>query len=322
MDGLTAVLAGAALSEAGPRRRFGAAATLLVAAAALAPDADVLIGIMDRDAMVFDRRGITHSIFALPLIAALLAAIAKRWMTGTTFLQRFALALTGTALHVLLDALDATGFKPWAPLAATSARWSWMAPFDPWLWAMLGAGLVAGWIVPRFGVTAARSALVIGTMYVCLCGGYHALADAHLKETLTRLGLRPSRMESYAQALNPVRWIAIGWVGDRYYVTRIHALKGLEGRVQVYMRQELPERLKGPFSARYAGWAHAPLVRPLAEDQGGGLALCDLRFLGRPEGLPYVARIGEDAGGTTRHAWLSRRLAPPVPDEEYELPKR
>lgn len=322
MDGLTAVLAGAALAEAGPRRRFGAPATFLIAVAAIAPDADLIFGLADRDSLVFDRRTITHSILALPLIAAALAAIWKRWMPETKFLHRFGLACAGTFLHALLDAVDATGFHPYAPLSDATWRMSWMAPFDPWLWAILGAGLVAARLSEHWAATSARSALVIATIYVFLCGGYHALANAQMKEALTRLGIRPERIAVYPQILSPIRWNAIGWVNDRYYQADIHALRGLEGRIKVFIRQPVPEKLKGPFTARFEKWAHAPLVRPLAEDQGGGLAICDLRFLGRPEGLPYVARIGEDAGGTTRHAWLSRRLAPPVPDEEYELPRR
>lgn len=322
MDGLTAVLAGAALAEAGPRRRFGPAATALIVTAALAPDADLLIGIVDRDALVFDRRGLTHSVVALPLLAAALAGLWRRWLPHASFIARFALALAGTLLHALLDALDATGFMPWAPVADTTIRWCWMAPFDPWLWLMLGLGLATGWMLPRWGTAAARTSIVAGTVYVFLCGGYHALANAHLKESLTRMGIRAERIESYPQLLSPIRWSAIAWVGDRYYQGKIHALKGLDGRINVFIRQDLPEKLNGPFASRYRRWAHAPLVRPLAEDQGGGLAICDLRFLGRPEGLPYVARIGEDAGGATKHAWLTRRLAPPVPDEEYELPKR
>lgn len=290
--------------------------------AALAPDADLLIGLFDRDGLVFDRRTITHSVFALPLIAAGLAGLWRRWMPDTAWRSRFGLALAGTLLHALLDAVDATGFMPWAPVSETTVRWSWMAPFDPWLWLMLGSGLVTGWMLPRWEMAAARTALIFGTMYVFLCGGYHALANAQMKESLTRLGIRAARIESYPQLLSPIRWSAIGWVGDRYYQAKIHALRGLDGRVHVFLRTELPETLRGPFSARYVRWAHAPLVRPLADDQGGGLAVCDLRFLGRPEGLPYVARISEDAGGITRHAWLTRRLAPPVADEEYELPKR
>lgn len=289
---------------------------------ALIPDADLLLGLADRDALVFDRRALTHSLVALPLLALALGAFWNRWMPGSNLLHRFGLALAGTLLHALLDALDATGFQPYAPVTDTVWRLSWMAPFDPWLWAMLGAGVIGARLSESWAVTSARSAIVIAMLYVFLCGGYHALATAQMKESLTRLGVRPERIESYPQILSPVRWNCIGRLGERYYQADIQALRGLEGRIKVYIRQPIPEKLKGPFTAKYEHWAHAPLVRPLAEDQGGGLAICDLRFLGRPEGLPYVARIGEDAGGSTRHAWLTRRLAPPVPDEEYELPKR
>jgi membrane-bound metal-dependent hydrolase YbcI (DUF457 family) len=322
MDGLSCALAAAALAEAGPRRRFGPAATFLVAVAATAPDLDVLAGLIDRDALVFGRRGVTHSLPVLAAIAAGLASLWGRWLPVVGFGRRFGLALAGTALHGLLDLLDATGFRPFAPFMDTAWRRGWLPPFDPWLWAMLGTGLVAGWIMPAWGVASARTALVVAGLYTLLCGGYHALAKAHLKESLTRIGVRAERLEAYARVLSPLTWTTVGWLGDRYYVAEIHALRGLEGRVKTYLRHPVPDRLRGPFVARYERWAHAPLVRPLDDSQGGGLAILDLRFLGRPDGLPYVARLGETAGGETRHAWLTRSLAPPIPDEEYELPKR
>ena len=81
------------------------------------------------------------------------------------------------------------------------------------------------------------------------------------------------------------------------------------------------------FVQTYAWWARAPVLRLVAGAVIAGkpappdVVLFDLRFLNRTTGLPFVARLEQEAGGAVAHHWFGWGEFPaPAPDQEYELP--
>jgi inner membrane protein len=175
MDNLCHTLVGAALGEAGLRRRTRFASTVLMVSANL-PDVDVLVFATSTPAVSF-RRGWTHGILAqllLPVAVTIAMMIVNRMRPAASArsgdqVPAFSvgwvllLAYIGVFSHVLLDYMNNYGVRLLAPF-----DWHWFyadALFivDPWLWLSLGAGT---WLSrKRRTPAAARGALVFAAAY-------------------------------------------------------------------------------------------------------------------------------------------------------------
>ncbi len=172
MDNVCHTLVGAALGEAGLKRRTRYGQATLMIASNL-PDLDVLVFLTDTNGIAF-RRGWTHGIAAQLLLPVALAAV--MWTAGRLRRGRMtdgppvhagwllALSFAGVYAHVFLDFLNNYGIRLLAPL-----DWRWFygdAVFivDPWLWLTLGAGV---WAARRQRApAAARAALAFAACYV------------------------------------------------------------------------------------------------------------------------------------------------------------
>jgi inner membrane protein len=177
MDNLCHTLVGAALGEAGLKRRtrFGNA-TLMIASNL--PDLDVLAFTTNTPSVAL-RRGWTHGVLAQALLPVLLTAVilavarrrpARRLAslgTGDPPIRARELLLlsyVGVILHVLMDLLNTYGVRLLMPF---DRRWFYgdvLFIVDPWLWIVLGTGV---WIARRRHSTrAARRSLLVASAYV------------------------------------------------------------------------------------------------------------------------------------------------------------
>jgi inner membrane protein len=176
MDNICHTLVGAAMSEAGLRRRTRMAGPALMVANNL-PDLDVLVFATGASAVAF-RRGWTHGILAQALLPLLLTAaivivdrvrtrphagegrqpLSIRWLLGLSYL--------GVLAHVFLDYLNTYGVRLLAPF-----DWRWFygdAVFiiDLALWVSLGLGV---WASRRLSVERpARAALAFAVCYIAV----------------------------------------------------------------------------------------------------------------------------------------------------------
>lgn len=171
MDNLCHTLVGAALGEAGLKKRTRFANATLMIASNL-PDVDVLVFATSTPSVAF-RRGWTHGPIAqalLPIVlTALVLAIARAWPgRGGAAPARagwlLLLSYVGVMLHVALDLLNPYGLRILAPF-----DWRWfygdtLFIIDPWLWLVLGIGV---WVARRrAAVEPARWGLMLGTIYI------------------------------------------------------------------------------------------------------------------------------------------------------------
>ncbi len=292
---------------------------MLLIVSANFPDIDILLNLISRDAYVFLHRGFTHSLHGVILQALLLAWLARFVFPVKSFGLLFGLALLGQASHVLMDLANAWGTMIFWPFSGSRYALGWVAIIDPWMWGLLAAGLVAGMGTKVWSVTINRVTLGLLAGYYLFCGANQVTAKAYFRKALAQLQIRVERVEAFPQFQNPFRWNVIGWAPDRYYQGYVHALDGLQGRVRIFFMRQIPPSLESPFVKEYRRWAGAPLLRHLANDPEGAPALCDLRFLGREEGLPFVVRLSREGAGQPRHRWVGRR-APPAANQEFELP--
>ncbi len=123
MDAITHGLTGALVAKAFFSNKHGRVGTAAVTIGAVFPDSDVIFGLFtaNRLATMELHRGVTHSYLALPLFAALLAGVTKRFAPQKKFLSLWSLYALGLAVHIFLDLITSWGTMIWSPLNKTRA---------------------------------------------------------------------------------------------------------------------------------------------------------------------------------------------------------
>lgn len=226
MDNLCHTLAGAALAQAGLKRRTPLGAATLVIAANL-PDLDALAYLRDPVFALAVRRGWTHGVLAMLVLPPLFAGLMLGWdrlarrprglepaRPGPLLL----LAALGVWSHPLLDLLNTYGVRLLAPF---SDRWFYgdaVFIVDPWLWLLLGgaAGLAAwrerqrepgptgrpgaasgaggvGGVAGLGAAALARAGLIAAGAYCAIMAGSGLAARALVRREAAAAGLRFTR---------------------------------------------------------------------------------------------------------------------------------
>lgn len=228
MDNLCHTLAGAALGEAGLKRRTAMGTATLMLASNL-PDLDVLVFATDTLAMSF-RRGWSHGVLAMAVLPPLLAGgmlLWDRWRRRGGLARPpvrvgglLLLAYLGTWLHVFMDWLNSYGVRLFKPF---SDRWFYgdaLYIIDPILYVMFGAAIVAARMAARRGDAAperwARRGLAVAAVYVCLMLGSNWWARAEVASGLTRAGRDGARFMVTPVFANPFRREVIVEMDERY----------------------------------------------------------------------------------------------------------
>ncbi len=279
MDNLCHTLAGAALGRAGlaDRTRYGM--TTLVVAANI-PDIDVAVFLTDTLPMSF-RRGWTHGILAqiaLPLLLAggmLALARARRGRDSdppARFSQLLLLSYIGLFSHVFLDWLNSYGVRLLMPF---SNRWFYgdaLYIVDPWMWLVLGAGvLAAGRLRARRHPAArrpARIALAVAAVYCLAMLASNAWARGTVQTALDRAGQPGARFMVTPVVVNPFRREVVIDTGRRYekgdlwFEPAPHFRPGGYG-VDIGLDTPAGARAKAqPRVQAYLGWSRFPFLVP------------------------------------------------------------
>lgn len=223
MDNLCHTLAGAAIGEAGLKRRtrFGSAALMI---AANLPDVDALILLSGGPSVAF-RRGWTHGVLAqavwpFVLTAMLLLVNRLRPPTHRDAPQAEPAALlllscVGILSHVFMDYLNNYGVRLLMPF---SGKWFYgdaVFIIDPWLWAILGTGVL--WARRRHTVRPARAAMGIAGVYIAAMLALAVVSRRIvLDEWIAAHGTEPQGLMVGPAPVNPVRKAVIVDAGDRY----------------------------------------------------------------------------------------------------------
>lgn len=232
MDNLAHTLVGAALGQAGLKKKTGLGMATLMIAANL-PDIDAVTMLTERGSLAL-RRGWTHGPLALlvlpPLLAGAMFAF-DRWQTrrGTRppsrlpvmFYWLAVLAYIGILTHPLLDFLNTYGIRCLMPF---SERWFYgdtLFIIDLWVWSILGFGIWLSRKREKMGASAAfrpaLAALVVVAGYIGAMGvsGYIAEHLAAREAEARGLGI-PQRVVASPVPINPFRREIVFDFGQAY----------------------------------------------------------------------------------------------------------
>ena len=226
MDNLCHTLAGAALGEAGLKRRTALGSVTLMLASNL-PDIDVAVFATDTLAMSF-RRGWTHGVVAqllLPVAFAgvMLAAermIARDRHPPANFRGLLLLSYVGLWLHIFMDWLNSYGVRLLKPF---SDRWFYgdaLYIVDPILYVIFGGAILLSRRAARRGDPRpsrfARAGLIIASAYVAAMLASNWWARAEVRNGLERAGRGDQRFMVTPVFGNPLRRDVIVDMGERY----------------------------------------------------------------------------------------------------------
>jgi inner membrane protein len=298
MDNLTHSLVGALLGQMGLKRKTGLAMPALIVGANI-PDIDAGCTVLGTVSLAM-RRGITHGPIAmLVLPLALTGALVwyDRWQErrGTRPATRLpvrsgwllALAFLGCLSHPFFDWLNSYGVRLLEPF---SQRWFYgdaLFIIDPWLWAMLIAGVWLAWRRDRAGRADWRrpawAALGGIVAYVALNLGITARVAAEARATIpgaTTVVANPQPFAFWSRD-------ALVRTDQIYFVMRRPNGEGaLENALWPIERK--PVGMNDPrirLRARDRRDAQAFLFwsrMPIAELRGDTIVLRDQRFLNMP----------------------------------------
>lgn len=289
LDNLAHTLVGAALAEAGLKRRTPLGFATLVIAANL-PDIDVVSFLWD-GSLEF-RRGWTHGLLAIVVLPLLLTGAIllydqtvhrrRAHLEPVIPTQIFLLAFVGVLSHPLLDWLNTYGMRWLMPF---SERWFYgdaLFIADPWIWLVLGSGVVVA--RRRESVDKARRAIAVAAVYVVVMLASSGPARGMIERAMLSRGL-------------PVQEVMVGPVPANPNVREVVMRRGnvyLRGRLQWLPRPRLTidERLvpinalhpaaqlaaARPEARQFLRWARFPFYRVEPIESGFAVRIDDLRY--------------------------------------------
>jgi len=303
MDNLCHTLVGAALAEAGLRRKTPLATAALVIGANI-PDVDGILYWLNRpiEALVF-RRGWTHGALAMavwPFVITGLMLAWDRWVRRRRHPELAPavpqallwLALVAVLTHPLLDLCNTYGVRLLMPFSAHWFHGDTLFIIDPWMWLALGVGYLLARDLRRKGRRRpewpARAALTAATAYILLMAVSNVLARGMVRRAATaeggpaveRLMVSPLPLNPFRRSVVIARDCAYE-MGSFDWLHQPHYRR--EGPlVRRYIGADAPDARAAAAATRqgriFLGWARFPVFEVLRAGEGYEVLLADARY--------------------------------------------
>ena len=310
MDPVTHTLVGVSLAQAGLRKRTAlATATLIIGANA--PDIDALAYFWGSETAVWFRRGITHGILALLVLPLILTGVILLWNRIVRARRPGAsagavrpgqvlfLASVAIATHPTLDFLNSYGMRWLAPFS-----WTWfygdaLFIIDPWVWAIMAAGI---WMA-RSGVRWPRLGLIVVTTYAALMGASNIAARSIVAATLADEGISVERMMVAPLAVTPfTRWVLVqDSQGYRGGILRWLPRPVVELEVLPFDKNAtspvIETAIMNDTARRFLSWARFPYYVQQGLPDGHIVLIGDARYTLDPESSWASTRVRVESPG-------------------------
>lgn len=291
MDSLTQIVLGASVAAAIVPAAHRRAALAAGAVLGTLPDLDgIPIALMTDDPVLrmTMHRGLTHSLLVLPLVAAGIWWLFKRFGKGRVAESpvRWFWAITLALItHPLLDAFTVYGTQLWWPFTPPPAMWSSVFIIDPLytIWLLIGV-LVAAFAGPR--LIAARlitAGLVLSTAYLGWSLIAKGLVAREADRALLAMGLGDAPRFSVPMPVNTMLWRVVAMT-DEGYVEGFRSLAVDRGPMQFTAYPSdvaaLRENAGLPAVRRLAWFNHGFMGAAVVDET---LQLSDLRMGNEPD---------------------------------------
>jgi inner membrane protein len=309
IDPVCHTLVGAALGRSGLSRRTAyGTATLLIGANL--PDIDIFAYLDGPGADLAFRRGWTHGIPAMIVLPLALTAfvvlldLAVRRVTRATLPSSVSvtgvlrLAAIAVWTHPMLDTLNTYGVRWLMPF---SQRWLYgdtLFIVDPWLWLILGIGILLSGERKRSRQPAgrtsrpARLALTVGSVYVALMALMGVASRRIAARELTMMSGEPvEKLMLGPTPLTPFVRQVVAAQGARYRTGQFRWLRRPHidpATVRIYSRGQpasgpVASAIQSELGRRFLSWARFPVFQSVATRDGATLVyVIDLRYADRP----------------------------------------
>lgn len=231
MDTLTHALSGALVARVtepralGPDRLPRRLRMWIGFWAAAFPDSDFVLGFIDPLTYLATHRGLTHSVFLLPVWAAglgwLFARIVRRGYSWRAFAG---VAALGIGMHIAGDVITAYGTMLLTPFSYARISWPTTFIIDPYFTAIIVAGLIIG---VRFPDT--RLPAVLGLAALATYVGFQTLlqnqAVAIGKGYAARERLGAPEVYAIPQPFSPFNWMIAIADDTTYHIAYVNLIR-------------------------------------------------------------------------------------------------
>ncbi len=228
MDTLTHALSGALLARATApdpaNARISTAARVGAGFLAAAfPDLDFLLAYVSPAAYLTGHRGVTHSVFLLPLWAVLLAWIMAKIDRGKGAIVRDYLGVCalGVGAHIVGDLITSFGTMIYAPFSDARVAWSTTFIIDLWFSGIIVVGLLGSLAWRR-----SRAPAVIGLAALAGYVGFQAVLHSRAVdfgvEYARRAGFGAPKITAIPRPVSPFNWTVFVAEGDRYHHAHVN----------------------------------------------------------------------------------------------------
>jgi inner membrane protein len=280
MDNLTHTLVGLAMGEAGLRRKLGRGTTLTLAVASNLPDLDAVLAFFSGGEALLFRRMFTHSVFGIPIIAALAAFLFHLLYKHISWRALFGLCLLGMGVHVFFDLINSYGVVLLYPLSLKRFELAWVFIIDLILWGILVLPFLISMLWKHWLEKLTRIALMLMFTYVAFCGLARFQATRILNQIAVKEGLTPNFVYVFPEALGPHRFRGVVREGEEYQMYMIYILSGRYGLKERFHTEENSSEaqvIRLRKEVRRLEWFFkAPVWKKVSEK--GVFEVFDLRF--------------------------------------------
>ena len=238
-------------------------------------DVDLISALIGPGVYLFARRTFTHSIWGTVAVIAVVVGAAQLLRSGsgpshtpvrnaenalrkaaaTTNARIAALFIAATlaaVFHVLMDVSTSAGVALLWPSRETRFAWDWLPGVDPWILAVLLAGILLPELFaligseigtkdksPR-GRTGAIAALVLVLLYVGTRATLHANAVAQL-DAHTYRGESPRRLAAFAEPVSLVTWHGVVETATQICMVSVPAVESVRFDPEIGVCVHKPE---------------------------------------------------------------------------------
>jgi membrane-bound metal-dependent hydrolase YbcI (DUF457 family) len=293
MDNITHSLIGVAVANAGLKQKWGPGTLFTLFLASNIPDIDIFWSLYRGAFGYLERRMLTHSIFGLPVLVALLAFFLRKLYPALNYRKIFGLGILGAGLHVFFDMLNSYGVVVFYPASRARLEFSCVFIIDLIMLGILVFPFLLFWIKTRWTTLQNLSRASVGllTAYLLFCFWARASTMNELDRIAHKENLAPSFSYAFPEALGPHRFRGVLKLEGEYRMYLVNVLKpaGSAERVasRAYYRTDdkSPEvgRLRTLLPVQRLLWfAKAPVwqeVRAETPEAPALYELFDLRFV-------------------------------------------